>query len=321
MKRICLIKFIFWLFILPIFVIGQDRKNADEKQASLDVNVFSYKKGLVTELKRENFRLYEDNKLLEISSFSDENLPISVGFLIDSSQSLSIGTDNCREAALNFIDKSNPKNEYFVAPFSREVKLLSDFATANETAKVISESPYFSEKRKPGDTVLYDAIIFGLQNFSKAKNRRKVLFIFWDDGDQYNSGKFKELEKLVRQKNIKVYPIGCSIHGEPLDTLLDELAEISGGQFARYSVMPHIKLPPKIWTDKEVFMFQFSMFAEQLQHQFEIGFTAGSLDKDNKWRNLKVEIELEKELKKQINSVYTVHRKGYYPKSDIITDK
>lgn len=316
-----LAKITFLLVCFSVFVLGQEPKTiVPEKQILLNVDAFNFENGIAKDLKKEDFRLYEDNKPVEISYFSHEDSPISVGFLIDVSLSMSYGVDLSRQAILRFLEKSNSKNEYFTVAFSKKVNLVSDFTSRDETTEFIRASPYFTTKPKPGATVLYEAIKFGLENFSKAKNRRRVLFIFWDVSDIYNSGSYKELTRLVKEKNITVYPVGCAPTFETNTDNLCELAEISGGKFFRRKNLSddldlQLKLP------KESFEERFSRVADQLQNQYTIGFKPSLDNNDDKWRKLKVEIVTPKEFKKKFGAINTAYRKGYYPNSEVVTDK
>lgn len=251
MKVFSLIKFALLLFVFSIFVAGQETKEvAKQKQVLLNVSVFNYKSEIVKNLKRENFLLYENNKSVEISYFNDQSSPISVGFLIDVSQSMRGRTDLYREGILTFLEKSGLKNEYFVAAFSGEVKLLSDFTDANETSRVISASPYFSQRQKRGETVLSDAVNFGIERLSKSKNRKKVLLILWDNDDKYPSGSYKKLEELVREKDITIYPVHSDSSYNILPTTnfdLEKLAEISGGKPIRYEAGEVIRYRSKLY--------------------------------------------------------------------------
>lgn len=311
-----LIKFFFLFFCFSTVVLGQ------KKQILLNVSVLNYEKETVKDLKRENFRLYENDKPVEISYFSNEKSPISAGILIDVSQSVRDGSVLCRQGILNFLGNSDAGNEYFVTAFGRKVDLLSDFADTDETIKIVGKSPYFSIAQKSGETALFDVVKSGIENFSKAKNQRKILFILWDEGDKYPTGSFKELEKIVKEKNIAVYSISCrSAYGVLATTNFDlnKLAEISGGKSISYENQGTVRYRSKLYPARDLFMLKFSELADQLQNQYVIGFEPNLENSDNKWRKMEVKLELEKELKKKTGAATVFHRKGYYPLSEVVT--
>lgn len=308
-------KFAFLLLVaFSIFVSGQEKKDATtEKQILLNASVFSYEGKIVKDLKKESFRLLEDNKPIEISYFSSENSPISIGILIDVSRSMGSGVDLSREGILSFIEKSNVENEYFAAAFSKQIDLVEDFAKADKITEIISSSPYFTKMPKPGELALYDAIKFGIENLSKAKNQRKALFVFSFVRRKYSSGDYKQIEKLVRERNITVYPVYCGFDSDVFSGNLDELAEISGGKsFYRGDIFP------KLNSSEEYFKLEFSKLADWLQNQYVIGFKPNLESKENKWRKLELKLDLTKELRKQTGKSFVSHRTGYYPFSEAV---
>jgi len=315
MKLLHLIKIITILFISSSLMSAQENiKDESRKPFLLNVNVVDFKGNTVKDLSKENFLLLENSKPLEITYFSAEDSPLSVGFLIDVSQSMGEGVDICREGIVSFLDGSNPKNEYFTIAFDNKINLISDFSDLEETEKIISENPHFSKTPKPGETVLFDAVKLGLENFSKAKNQKKVLFIFWDDSDHYDSGGYQKLERLVRENNITVYSVGCSYidaANSSSETDLSELSEISGGKSFTHK---DINL-----FGQDIFKRQFTRIADRFRNQYVIGFRSN--EAANKWRKLKIKLKLPEYLKKQAGNTSVIHRKGYYMVSDAVTVK
>lgn len=322
MKILNLTKLILTLIVLSVFVSGQEKKDASaDRQVLLNASVYNSEGKIIKDLKKENFQLYENDKPVEISYFSNENFPISVGILIDVSRSMGEGVDISREGILSFIEKSNLENEYFTVVFSRNINLVSDFTNADKISKIISESPYFTKTPKPGELALYDAIKFGMENLSKAKNQRKVLFVFWNARKDYSPGNYKEIEKLVREKNITVYPVYCGLGSDVYsnDLAEPELAEISGGKTIFYEGGQSIDYQSRFYSPKEYFNLQFSKLADRLQNPYVVGFKPNLEGKDNKWRKLEIKLELPKELRKQTGKTFVLHRTGYYPSSNMVT--
>jgi len=272
-------------------------------------------------LKAGNFRLFENNKPLEISYFNNENSPVSVGFLIDVSRSMEEKVDTSREAILTFIEESNPQNEYFVTGFHTQIDHLSEFTSRDEMTKILSANPYFTKYPKRGETVVYDAVIAGIEKLSKAKNQTKVLFVFFDASEYNNSGRYREIEKLVKEKNITIYPV--AFNTPPLERPFEALAQFSGGSAIlvdRYLASePGIFYRSKVFKIRDFFMLKFKQIANQLKSQYTIGFKPDLTEDKNKWRDLKVKLELQKELKKKLGFAEAFYRKGYYPFSEMIT--
>lgn len=329
MKILHLTKLIFLLVIFSIFAVGQENKDSTaKKQVLLNIEVVNRDNEPVTDLKAEYFRLYEDKKSLEINYFGNENLPLSVGFLIDASPSMSGAginkTDLIRKGILTFLEKSNAQNEYFVAAFAKKVDVLSEFADARETAKTISANPYFSSGHG-ATTALYDAISLGIENLSKAKNQKRILFVCGDGKDTDSVKKYKDIEKLVKEKDVIIYYLGFDneeFYGG--GTSLAKLARLSGGR-PYYPYLPpssgniaNTQIGRRIYFSEEAMLRRFSSLAERLQKHYVVGFKLNSDDKENKWRNLEVKLEIPKELRKKIGLTYLSSRDGYFPSSELV---
>jgi Ca-activated chloride channel family protein len=87
---------------------------------------------LVTGLERENFRIFEDNQEQEVTHFSSEDVPISIGLVFDSSGSMSNKVDKSRLAAIQFFKTANPQDEFFLVTFNDRAQLVSRFTNSVE---------------------------------------------------------------------------------------------------------------------------------------------------------------------------------------------
>ena len=323
MKILNIIKISLILVIFPVFGLGQENTaSAKNQQVLLNVTVVNEYSEPVNNLKAENFRLFEDKKLAKISHFKAENAPISVGFLIDTSPSMGQYSDQSREGIMTFLEKSNPQNEYFVTAFNKKVEPVSEFVGVEEMKKIISNDPHFTNFPKGGDSALHKAIISGIDKLAQAKNQKKVLFIFWDAAEDYSAGTYKEIEKLLKEKNIALYLVSYGGNDDVLGDPLGMLAKRSGGS-AYYSPgigkMKVIQYRSILHSAHDLFMIRFSNLAAQLQNQYVIGFNCAPDDSKNKWR--KIEIKFDdgnKEPKKE--DVFIYHRAGYYPTSEIVVN-
>ena len=323
-----LIKLSLLVCTFSTFNFGQTVNNiAKNNQVLLNVSVVLGYNEPILDLKAENFRLFENNKPLQISYLSNEDVPMSVGFLIDNSTSMGESTDFSREGIVAFLNESNPNNEYFVTAFNKKIDVLSEFINHDETEKLISDNPYFVKFPKNGKTVLYDAMVSGIEKLSKSKNRKRVLFVFWDANEEYTTGSYKEVEKLLKEKNVILYSIGCAEEFRPFTDLLEELAEVTGGR----ETYPENRLSDsrvKTFESyksyfREKYMLTLSDLAKQLRHQYTIGFNPNLEGDKNRWRSLEIKLELEKELQKELKKkskvIKVLFRKGYYPFSEIVT--
>src|ERR1019366_9346313 len=124
----------------------------------------------VTGLEKENFKLTEDKQPQEITQFSSEDAPRSVGVVFDCSGSMGHKLDKSRQAVAQFFKTANPDDEFFLVEFSDRADLAIKFTTSLE--EIQNRLPFTQSK---GKTTLLDAAYLALHQMKKAKNPRKAL--------------------------------------------------------------------------------------------------------------------------------------------------
>src|SRR4029077_13062966 len=112
---------------------------------------------LVTGLEPDNFRVFEDNVEQEVVNFSSEDVPISIGVILDLSGSMANKLGKAKEAALQFFKTANPQDEFFLVGFNDRARLLSPF-----THQVEDLQSAMLPASATGKTALLDAIYLGL---------------------------------------------------------------------------------------------------------------------------------------------------------------
>src|SRR6266851_2016296 len=188
----------------------------------------------VTNLDKDNFRLFEDNVEQKITQFASEDAPLSIGLLFDASGSMRNKMKQSSEAAAAFFRTANPEDEFFLIEFNERPRLAIPFTRdSDEIYKRIVHT------RPIGRTSLLDAIHMGLLQMKGAKNLRKAIVIFSDGGDNRSRYTESEIKTAMREADVQVYAMGIF---EPEDTrkrtpeeedgprLLSELADETGGR-------------------------------------------------------------------------------------------
>src|SRR5262249_10734355 len=147
---------------------GQKIDNGDYKLgvnvelAQLPVSVLDKNGFPVRGLQREHFAVYEDKVLQDISLFKQEDIPLSVGLVIDASGSMSDKLDRVNTAALTFVRESNPEDETSVVSFGDDVNLEQGF-TSN-TRRLNRALNAIAPK---GSTSLYDAVYLAARHLKE----------------------------------------------------------------------------------------------------------------------------------------------------------
>jgi len=197
----------------------------------LDVSATDTAGEHVSNLGKDNFRVFEDGKLQNITHFANEDVPVTVGLVIDTSGSMRSKYSHVVTAALSFIQASNRKDEVFVVNFGDSVHSgLPDGVPF--TANVGQLRTALSFGVPAGRTALYDAILFSLHHLEKGKCEKKTLMLVSDGGDNSSVHGSDELMRMVRESRATIYTIGI-FDTNDLDrnpAVLRRLAQVSGGE-------------------------------------------------------------------------------------------
>ena len=231
------------LTILPRVGASQNRDTLEPKpvgpyviQGNVDLVVLRAtvrdRKGApVSGLNKESFQVYEDKVLQRIESFSHDDIPVTVGLVIDSSGSMRPKRSDVIGAALAFVHSSNPEDQVFVVNFNEHVSLglpvnvpFTSNAGHLETA--------LSRNVITGMTALYDAIATGLEQLQKGKWDKKVLVVVSDGGDNASKRHLAQVMSLVNQSNAVIYTMGIfdETDEDRNPRVLKQLSRASGGE-------------------------------------------------------------------------------------------
>ncbi len=208
------------------------RSNAYEVR--LDASVFDSGDHEVDTLPQSAFKVYEDGVPQQIVGFRHEDLPISLGILIDSSGSMYDKRAAVEAATLNLVRLSNPKDQAFLVDFNSEPYIDQDFTSS--IAKLQQGLAYI---KAGGGTALYDAVIAAADYLSKnAKEQKQVLLIVTDGDDNSSNATLEEAIRRVQALDgPSIYCIGVLFGGDlshkdakHSHDVLAELSDDTGGQ-------------------------------------------------------------------------------------------
>ena len=136
----------------------------------------------VAGLGKEDFQVFEDKVPQQIESFSHEDVPVTVGLVIDNSSSMGSKRSDVINAALAFARSSNPEDQVFVVNFNEHV-LMGLPGNVPFTSNQQQLETALSKNKADGLTALYDAIAVALEQLKKGKWDKKVLIVISDGGD------------------------------------------------------------------------------------------------------------------------------------------
>jgi len=235
----------------------------------------------VTGLEKENFKLTEDKLPQDITQFSSEDAPLSVGVVFDCSGSMGHKLDKSRQAVAQFFKLSNPDDEFFLVQFNDSASLIQPFTRNLEE---IQNKLAFTQSK--GRTALLDAVYMAMHEMKKAKNPRKALLLISDGGDNSSRYSEAEIKALVKEADVQVYAIGIyesagARNRTPEETsgpaLLTEIAEQTGGR--QYQVDNLNELPDVA-----------AKIGVELRNQYILGYSPKNLTRDGKYRKIQVKL-------------------------------
>src|SRR3974390_3011748 len=156
-------------------------------------------------LTQDNFRVYEDKVEQKLSIFKREDIPVSMGLVIDNSGSMRDKRPRVNEAALTLVQSSNPQDEAFVVNFNDDfyLDLDKDFTSSIPELKEALER---IDAR--GSTALYDAINGCLDHLKKETKEKKVLLIVTDGEDNTSRNSLEKTIKEIQKTDTVIYTIG-----------------------------------------------------------------------------------------------------------------
>jgi Ca-activated chloride channel family protein len=252
----------------------------------------------VSGLSKNAFTVMDDKKPQEITFFSDDDSPVSVGVIFDVSGSM--GGDKirrARDALSKFIQTSHDSDEYFLIAFNSRAQLLLD--KTRDGNAVLDKLTFVQTKN---NTALYDACYLGVEKVQRGSHPKRALLLISDGQDNNSRYTFNELRRLLKESDVTLYGIGILSGGDAGSSLgmegqgiLDELASVSGGK----------AFFPRSAAEMDDI---FEQIALELRHQYSIGYKPTDFANDGRWHHIKVKVNPPRGLPR----LYVRSKDGYY---------
>ena len=231
---------------------------------------------LVSGLDKKDFQVYEDGVLQEIKSFSHDDIPVTVGLVVDSSGSMRPKHAEVIAAALAFVRSSHPDDQMFVVTFNENVSfgLPGNTPFTDQAAQL---QVALSRILPNGKTALYDAVAAALQHLRKGKRDKRVLIVVSDGADNSSQHQLEQIMTMAGQSDAIIYTIGLFEQDDPDKNpgVLKRLARATGGEAF---------LPESV---KEVVPV-FERIAQDIRNQYTITYTPANRRQDGTYRAIRV---------------------------------
>jgi Ca-activated chloride channel homolog len=273
------------LFLFAVTLHAQDaaqqpesdsvfKLNVDVDLAEVHVSVTDEHDRPVGNLTQKNFRLFEDRMPQEIAVFKHEDIPVSLGIVLDNSRSIEPRKQRLDAAALSFVRKSNREDEAFIVHFDDEARLEQDFTSdINALEQTLAAAKPF------GQTAIFDALILALEHMEKAKHMKRVILLVTDGIDNASKHSLADAIAATKQARVAVYTVGLlsASGGLKAEDALIDIAEASGGRaFFPQNVDQAYMIMERV--------------ARDLREQYTLGYFSSNPDRQGAWRSVRVEV-------------------------------
>jgi VWFA-related protein len=264
-------------------LVPEARLRVDSSLALIPVHVTTAAGTSVTNLAKDQFRLFEDGVEQKVTHFSKDDAPLSIGLLFDTSGSMVNKIRKSSEAAATFFKTANPDDEFFLVEFNDRPKLTVPFTPDSDLIyrRIAHTRPY-------GRTSLLDAIHLAMLQMKSARNLRKAIVIVSDGGDNRSRFTSSEIKNAMLESDVQLYAMGIfdleDMHKHPQEEqngpqLLDELAEQTGGRL--YTV------------DRVDDLDSISArISNELRNEYLLGYSPNDDSRDGKYRRVKVKLDM-----------------------------
>src|SRR5436309_5842715 len=181
--------FVLFAILIALSMVLAAQMRVDVRLVNVVATVTDDRGQYVPNLTQDDFTLYEDGKIQEISHFSqDRNVPVSVGILLDTSGSMDRKIRTAVEAVDRFIRRIHKDDEIFLMTFSGQPVLRQDFTDDREKL-----SQALRHIIPTGGTALYDAVADGVTKIRASRHEKRAILVITDGQDTASAAKLQEV--------------------------------------------------------------------------------------------------------------------------------
>jgi VWFA-related protein len=253
----------------------------------------------IRNLQKEAFHVEEDGKPQNVSLFTGEDGPATIGLILDSSGSINSKHSAIQNAALQFVETRHPQDELFILQFNERLSwMLPEELPFTNNIDWLRQALEWTPAAG-GRTALYDAITGALRHANAGRWDKRALIVLTDGGDNASRSRLDDVLRFVQESSVTIYAIGLF---DPLATdanpsVLRKLAASTGGD----AYMPeHSDDLLPVWEK----------ISEGIRTQYTIGYKPSQTSFDGKFHKIRVSIHLPR-----VENISIRTRPGYRARS------
>jgi len=252
---------------------------ADTNLVPLQVTVLDKSGKLLTNIPQSAFHVFENGVEQTIKLFRREDVPVSMGIVIDNSGSMRDKRSKVAAASLALVKASNPQDEVFIVNFNDDAYL--DQPLTSDTKKLEEALDKIDAR---GGTAMRDAISMSIDYVrEKGKHDKKVLLVITDGNDNTSNESLEQLYRKAQQTGVLIYSIGLLNEEDPREAkkakrALKSLAEASGAlDYYPKDLAEVDRITPEI--------------AHEIRNQYIVGYVPSNAVLDGKFRKITVTVK------------------------------
>jgi len=250
----------------------------DAKLVLLHASVVDKNGKLLTNIPQSAFKIFEDGVEQPLRLFRREDVPVSMGIIVDNSGSMSAKRSRVAAAALELVKQSNPEDEVFIVNFNDDTHF--DQPLTNDIKKLEGA---LARMEARGGTAMRDALSRSINYVKKnGKKDKKVLVVITDGNDNSSDTTMDQVLRQARDSEVLIYSIGLLNEEEAREAkaaqkALKTLAEASGGMdYYPKSISDVQEITPRV--------------AHEIRNQYILGYTSSNQVMDGSFRQVKVTV-------------------------------
>jgi Ca-activated chloride channel family protein len=250
----------------------------DARLVLLHASVVDKNGKLLTNIPQSAFKIQEDGVEQPLKLFRREDVPVSMGIIIDNSGSMNGKRARVAAAALELVKQSNPDDEVFIVNFNDDTHI--DQVLTNDVKKLQAG---LARMESRGGTAMRDALSTSIDYVKKnGKKDKKVLVVITDGNDNSSNISLEQVLRKSRDSEVLIYAIGLLSEEEARDAraakkALKTLTEAAGG----------MDYYPKNLSDVQEIT---PRVAREIRNQYILGYTSSNQTLDGSFRQIKVTV-------------------------------
>jgi len=255
------------------------RITRDVNLVVLLASVVDSRNRFVPDLRQDNFHVYEDKVEQKLAVFRREDIPITLGLVVDNSGSMRDKREKVNSAAITFVKTSQRQDEVFVVNFNDEFYLDLDKDFTNDPIELREALERIDSR---GSTAMYDALIGSLDHLKKGSKDKKILLVITDGEDNASRKTLEVAVEEAHKSDAVIYAIGLLSQESKREAkrarkALEALTTATGGK----------AFFPESVQDVESICTQ---IAADIRNQYVLAYYATNTAKDGSFRSVHVEV-------------------------------